>query len=205
MPLVPYPDLPQCEGTVREEVTRILSEVSENGIIRGRVMHSTPTYRLTMTHRAITQEELHGWDNWWRANFNNEVEVIWLPDAQLYRGIFDSGANVEYEPHMRFTVQTSILCKRMSSGLGPVLPPGSTTPDGNTIYVQATVPESPKSGDLWFDTFNKKWMAYENGEWVEVTAKARLPAATAEGQLLVSGPAPSFGWQVEYPAAGVMP
>jgi hypothetical protein len=113
MALVIYPDFPQCEGTVREEVTRILTETSENGLIRGRVMHRIPTYRLTITHRSITQDELHHWDSWWETNFNNEVEVVWVPDGQRYRGIFDGGANVDYEPYMRFTVRTSLLCKRV--------------------------------------------------------------------------------------------
>ena len=60
---IPYiADIKQCEPTSREEVTRILTDVSENGVIRGRVMHDEPTYKLQLTHAHLTMDDFQRWE-----------------------------------------------------------------------------------------------------------------------------------------------
>ena len=113
MPTVQYPTwLPQCEPTQREEITRILSEVSESGVIRGRVMHDEPTYRLSLTHAHLSMNDFQRWETWWKNSFNKEIEVTWVVDNVLYRGLFTESPSVQYESWQRVTVAVTLLVKR---------------------------------------------------------------------------------------------
>ena len=109
---IPYLDIKQCQPTEREEVTRILTDVSENGVIRGRVMHDEPTYRLSLTHAHLTMDDFQRWETWWKSSFNKEVEVTWVVDNVLYRGIFSEPPDVQYESWRRVTVSVTLLVKR---------------------------------------------------------------------------------------------
>ena len=114
MPLIAYPTwLPQCEPTQREEVTTVLSEVSESGVIRGRVMHRHPTYQLTLSHNEITKTDFLRWETWWDQHDSDEVVVTWAADQQSYRGIFSVPPTVEYAPFQRFTVGVTLLVKKV--------------------------------------------------------------------------------------------
>ena len=116
MPLTTYPDwLPQCEPTLREEVTTILSEVSESGVIRGRAMHDRPTYQLQLSHTELDRAKFLQWESWWAAHDRDEILALWQVDKQQYRGIFSTPPTVEYAPFQRFTVGVTLLVKKAES------------------------------------------------------------------------------------------
>ena len=108
---IPYIDLPQCEPTNREEITTLLTDVSENGVIRARVMHDQPTYRLSLSHTALTMDKFAQWEAWWRSSFNKEVEVTWVVDGESYVGVFQQPPRIEYEPWQRVSVFVVLLVK----------------------------------------------------------------------------------------------
>lgn len=113
MAIVQYPDwLRQCEPTSRNEVTRVLSEVSENGVVRGRVMHTHSTYELQLSHMAITRDEFEQWEQWWETNYNNVVVVTWVPDGVDYEGVFRESPRVAYAPFQRFDLEVTLLVKK---------------------------------------------------------------------------------------------
>ena len=140
MPVVNYPTwIQQCEPTSREEVTRVLSELSENGVVRGRVMHRRPTYQMTLSHMAMTKADFARWENWWGSNYNNEVIVTWVPDGVRYQGIFSDSPSVAYAPFQRFDVSVSLLVKKVATD--PVVAiagnPGRFEPVGNVADLPA--------------------------------------------------------------------
>ena len=108
---IDYLQIHQCEPTEREEITHILTDISENGVIRGRVMHKEPTYRLKLSHTALTMTEFQNWETWWKAVFNHEVKVTWVVDKKPYQGIFESPPRVVYEPWERVSVFVTLLVK----------------------------------------------------------------------------------------------
>jgi len=108
---IDYLTIHQCEPTEREEVTRILTDVSENGVIRGRVMHKEPTYRLSLSHTALTLTEFQTWETWWKTAFNREVKVTWAVDKKVYQGIFETPPRVEHESWQRVSVFVTLLVK----------------------------------------------------------------------------------------------
>lgn len=114
MALVQYPDwLPQCEPTTRTEVTKILSETSDNGVIRGRVMYASPTYQLLLSHNALSMTLFDQWEAWWEANLQNEVEVVWWVDNKTYRGIVYEPPEVEYQAYETVNLTVNLLVKKV--------------------------------------------------------------------------------------------
>lgn len=105
-----YPDIPQCEGTARNEVTKILSDVSENGVIRGRCMHDTPTYELTMVHTAISRDLYNMFDQWWKDNLGNEIQVTWVVDGLTYKGVPEGSPSISYTDSL-FDISLGLLVK----------------------------------------------------------------------------------------------
>lgn len=116
MPTVNYPSwLPQCEPTSRNEVTRVLSEVSENGVVRARVMHRRPTYDLSLSHLALTAAQFTQWEAWWESHYSDEILVRWVPDGVTYQGVFQAPPEVTYAPYQRFDLSTSLLVKKRAT------------------------------------------------------------------------------------------
>lgn len=110
---VTYPSLKQCEGSNRQEVTEILSDVSDSGVVRGRAMHSAPTYRLTLRHELLSRAEFDSWEAFWNANFDQDMRVTWAVDGEDYEGVPGDPPTVEYIFGGWFTVTTNLLCKRV--------------------------------------------------------------------------------------------
>ena len=108
---IDYFDVPQCQPTDREEITKVLTDVSENGVIRGRVMHLEPTYRLSLSHTALSMAQFEAWEAWWKTAFNREVKVTWVVDGKDYQGIFESPPRVAYESWQRVSVFVTLLVK----------------------------------------------------------------------------------------------
>jgi hypothetical protein len=124
MQLTAYPDwLPQCEPTSRDEITTIFAETSDNGVIRGRVMYDTPTYRLTLSHTAIDMALFARWEDWWRQHNADLIQVKWMVDDVYYEGIFDtSPPTVDYTPYKRVTVTTNLLVKKSTTRPSVAIP-----------------------------------------------------------------------------------
>lgn len=96
MALVPYPDIPQCEGSTRNEVTNVLTDVSDNGVIRGRTMDDTSTYELSLVHIGLTHDTFAMLDAWWQTNKRNRISVTWVPDGVGYDGVPKKSPAVRY-------------------------------------------------------------------------------------------------------------
>lgn len=111
--LTTYPSLKQCEPTSRNEVTKILTDISENGVIRGRVMYDTPVYQLNLTHNDVDRSKFAEWENWLETTVGSEILVTWAADQQTYRGIFSEPPSVSYAPFQRFNITSSLLVKKV--------------------------------------------------------------------------------------------
>ena len=135
MAIVNYIDLPQCEPTSRSEITKVLSEVSENGVIRGRVMHQEPTYELSLSHLSLDQDRFALWEQFWADHYNDEIRVTWVADGVEYQGIFRESPSVSYAPHMRFDVGVVLLVKKR-----PPIVVTSVAPGQPGYWLPATAP-----------------------------------------------------------------
>ena len=114
MAITNYPTwLPQCEPTSRNEITNVLSEVTEDGVVRGRVMHRRPTYQLQLSHSALSKADFARWESWWANHYNDEIIVTWIPDGVRYQGIFSNSPAVGYAPFQRFDVGVGLLVKKV--------------------------------------------------------------------------------------------
>jgi hypothetical protein len=58
---------------------------------------------------------------------------------------------------------------------GPSGPTGATGPDGS-FFASDTAPESPSSGDVWFNSLNAKFYVYYDNFWVDITNARTGPA-----------------------------
>lgn len=112
--MVPYIELPQCEGSDREEITNVLTDVSDSGKIRGRIMYSSPTYRLTMVHSTLEPSTFKAFDDFWAANFNQEFEIVWVADGETYQGIPESSPSISISKDGYFDISTTFLVKKVS-------------------------------------------------------------------------------------------
>lgn len=112
MAVVDYPELPQCDGSDRTETTTVLSDMSESGKIRGRVLYDNPTYELTLVHEAITIDQFDEFEAFWAANYNNEMRVTWAVDMVEYIGIPFQSPRVQHFSHCRVTVTMTLLVKK---------------------------------------------------------------------------------------------
>jgi hypothetical protein len=70
------------------------------------------------------------------------------------------------------------------------------------VPVGMVAPLDPQEGDLWFDSTPvvNALKIYVSNAWSLVGSggvSAALPAASAQGQILVSGSAPAFDWTVQ--------
>ena len=116
MAVVNYPAFKQCYPTSRNEVTKVLSEMSENGVIRGRVMFSTPTYELYITHDSLSLADNNAFDTWWKGHLNSEVLITWAADKKQYRGIIKQVRSINVNPGLpdpTFTVSVNLLVKEV--------------------------------------------------------------------------------------------
>lgn len=146
MTLATYPaTIPQCFPTTRTEVTTVLAETSENGVIRGRCPYDSPTYELALSHNALTLAQWQSFDQWWEAHRNDEIEVTWVADGRAYRGIFQSPPNVEFAPDLpenSWNVQVVLLVKARAAieptgvtvgAPGAFLPAAAALPEDLTV------------------------------------------------------------------------
>lgn len=119
MPHTIYPTfLKQCAPTSRNNVTQVLSEVSQNGVIRGRVMHTEPTYSVTLTHSGMNDKDVNMWDAWWKVHKGDTIEFTWVPDNGSYVGIFQDPPALEFDAqgsYRNFTLTVNLLCKKKSA------------------------------------------------------------------------------------------
>jgi hypothetical protein len=77
----------------------------------------------------------------------------------------------------------------------PLPPAQSITPD-DPVIVSATAPTNLKRGLAWYDTGSNSLKIWDGAAWQTAGGGgAALPAATAQGKLLVSGNSPTFTWQ----------
>jgi hypothetical protein len=112
MATVPYPDIPQCEGSSRNEVTVIYSDFSESGNVHARVFHITPTYDLLLVHNDLTRSQFSDLEDWW-ANYRGAfTSVTWVADNLTYEGFILQPPEVEYVDYQRFNVRVTLRCKK---------------------------------------------------------------------------------------------
>jgi hypothetical protein len=115
MAIVVYPAFRQCVGSDREEVTQILSDVSDSGVIRGRAMYSSQSYNLTLVHEALTRDDYEAWEAFWDANYFNQFDITWKVDDLVYRGIPNGAPSLAYLDGDRFTVTIVFIVKKLAA------------------------------------------------------------------------------------------
>jgi hypothetical protein len=110
----PPPDVwKQCLPTTREEVTRLVTDMSQNGVIRGRVFYDSPRYRLTVTHIFTDATAFeNAWEGW-VAN-GTTLQLLWAVDGQTYEGLPAGPPIMEYlSTFPRIRVTFTLLCKQL--------------------------------------------------------------------------------------------
>ena len=91
-------------------------------------------------------------------------------------------------------VTTNFVLAGTGGGGGGTVPPG-------TIVASVNPPIAPIIGDMWIDLSNPnipQVKVFKQGNaWVVLANTDLLPKATQPGELLVSGPGPTFDWNNE--------
>jgi hypothetical protein len=111
----PTPDIwKQCLPTTREEVTRIITDMSQNGVIRGRVFYDSPRYRLTITHlfKDATAFE-NSWEQW--ITDGTTIQLQWAVDGVWYEGLPAGPPIMEYVNQFNIRVSFTLLCKQLAT------------------------------------------------------------------------------------------
>jgi hypothetical protein len=106
----------QCLPTTREEVTRIISDMSQNGVIRGRVFYDSPRYKLTVTHHLDNVQAAdfeQRWDNWIVTGLT--LNLLWAVDGKVYEGIPANAPTMEYIGPKNYRMTFTLLCKQLAT------------------------------------------------------------------------------------------
>lgn len=102
----------QCMPTTREEVTNIVTDMSQNGVIRGRVFYKNPVYRLTVSHLFNDGTDFEStWEGW--VAESAAIRLRWAVDNGVYEGLPANPPVMEYRGPFQIFVSFTLLCKKV--------------------------------------------------------------------------------------------